>query len=278
MKPYYKSLVKKAASFMVRYRDPGTGLPGLSYDLWEERRGISGFTVAAVFGGLAAASVFCTVFGEDDRARVYRQAASDIRDAASKTLWRPELGRFCRMLYRNDRGELEVDGTCDSSLWGLFAFGLYTVDDPRIESTMKALEQKLWISTETGGMARYENDSYYRADDRVPGNPWFLSTLWLADYYIEKGQMEEGLNLLRWVEKHALPSGVLSEQVHPQTGEPLSVSPLTWSHATFVATTRTFVLRAAELAAGAPPPRRDDWLSRLFTETCSAIHGACKVK
>ena len=44
------------------------------------------------------------------------------------------------------------------------------------------------------------------------------------------------IELMQWVTDHALPSGVLAEQVHPLTGEPLSVSPLTWSHATFVAT------------------------------------------
>ena len=36
------------------------------------------------------------------------------------------------------------------------------------------------------------------------------------------------------VRDHALPSGVLAEQVNPYTNEPLSVSPLTWSHAAFV--------------------------------------------
>jgi hypothetical protein len=38
-----------------------------------------------------------------------------------------------------------------------------------------------------------------------------------------------------------LPSGVLAEQVHPFTNQPLSVSPLTWSHAAFVATVLEYV-------------------------------------
>jgi len=182
------------------------------------------------------------------------------------------------MLYRDDSGELQVDGTCDSSLWGLFAFGLYTVEDPRIESTMEALERRLWVPTETGGMARYENDSYYQSDDHVPGNPWFISTLWLADYYIEKGKMEEGLRLLRWVEKHALASGVMPEQVHPNTGEPLSVSPLTWSHAAFLTTVKSFHLRMEEMERGAPGVKMRDWIGKLFAQTCDEIHGACEVK
>jgi GH15 family glucan-1,4-alpha-glucosidase len=46
--------------------------------------------------------------------------------------------------------------------------------------------------------------------------------------------LKEAVKILEWVADHALPSGALAEQVHPYTNEPLSVSPLTWSHATFV--------------------------------------------
>ena len=47
-------------------------------------------------------------------------------------------------------------------------------------------------------------------------------------------QLHEALPYLEWCAQHALPSGVLAEQVHPITGQPLSVSPLTWSHSAFV--------------------------------------------
>jgi glucoamylase len=282
IKPLYRPLIKRAANFMVSYRDKETGLPGPSYDLWEERRGISSFTVSAVFGGLAAASVFCTVFGEDDKAKLYRQAASDIRDAASRYLWKDELGRFCRMLYRDDGNDLRVDGICDSSLWGLFAFGLYTADDPRIVATMEALRQKLWLPTKTGGMARYEDDTYHRGGNDVTGNPWFISTLWLADYFLEKADQEKGLahalELLHWAADHTLASGVLPEQLHPHTGAPLSVSPLTWSHAAFLTTTLRYLRRKAGNEWAAATAMREDWITKLFADTCDAIHGACEIK
>ena len=101
IKPFYRPLVKRAADFMSQYRDPQTGLPAPSYDLWEERRGISAFTVGTVFGGLTAASLFCTVFGDEERARHYRTVAAEIRDAASAHLWRPELNRFSRLLHHS---------------------------------------------------------------------------------------------------------------------------------------------------------------------------------
>jgi GH15 family glucan-1,4-alpha-glucosidase len=46
----YNPLIEKAANFMAAYRDTTTGLPKPSYDLWEERRGVSTFTSAAVYG------------------------------------------------------------------------------------------------------------------------------------------------------------------------------------------------------------------------------------
>ena len=288
IKGLYRPLVKKAADFMCRYRDPETGLPSPSYDLWEERKGILGFTVGAVFGGLTAASLFCKVFGEEDRAATYQKIAAEIRDAASRHLWREDLQRFCRMIHRNAHGNWEIDAVCDSSLWGLFAFGLYRADDPRVMATMATLREKLWVRTPLGGMARYENDPYHRVNEDLPGNPWFICTLWLADYYLERSDSEadlaEAINLVTWVAEHALPSGVLAEQVHPFTEEPLSVSPLTWSHATFITTVHRLLRRLAEKGAptegqGPFPPylRPEDWITGLYHQACDSIHGICEI-
>jgi GH15 family glucan-1,4-alpha-glucosidase len=288
IKALYRPLVKKAADFICRYREPETGLPLPSYDLWEERRGILSFTVGAVYGGLMAASLFCKVFGEDDQAAHYRNVAAEIRDAASRHLWREELQRFCRMIQRDSRGNWEVDDACDSSLWGLFAFGLYRADDARMASTMKTLKERLWVQTPLGGMARYENDAYHRVSDEVVGNPWFICTLWLADYYLERclgdEDVTEALNLLSWVAEKALPSGVLAEQLNPMTGEPLSVSPLTWSHATYITTVHRLLRRMAGRgspmegqAASLFHPPAGDWITNLYDQTSDSIHCSCRL-
>jgi GH15 family glucan-1,4-alpha-glucosidase len=193
------------------------------------------------------------------------------------------------MIYRNAQGEIEVDGTCDVSLWGLFAFGLYSVDDPRITSTILALRERLWVKTSVGGMARYENDPYHRVSHEVPGNPWFICTLWLADYLTEKARdekgLEEAIEILTWVSDHALPSGVLAEQVHPVTGNPLSVSPLTWSHSTFVASTQRLLRRLGNIkvcpecgSTWMARAKGEDWIGQLYAERCDSIHGICRVR
>jgi GH15 family glucan-1,4-alpha-glucosidase len=164
------------------------------------------------------------------------------------------------MLHFTDDG-LDVDPTIDSSLYALFAFGVLPADAPEMVHTMRQIEQRLWIQTPIGGAARYENDYYCRRSDdieRVAGNPWFVCSLWLAQWWIAMAKTRDDLRrpreILEWVAAHALPSGVLAEQLHPYTGEPLSVSPLTWSHAEYVKTVLSYCQRFKEV--GSPPLKR----------------------
>jgi len=224
-------------------RDPTTGLPWPSYDLWEERRGVLTFTCGAVIGGLRAAQGFALAFAETEMAERYGAAADEIKQGMEKHLYDPKLGRFVRMLERKPDGSYVADTTIDASLYGCWRFGAFAPDDPRVESTMKAVRDALWVRTSVGGLARYERDPYQErahGDSAVPGNPWPVCTLWLAQHAIAKARnvadLHDALPLMSWVAEHALPSGILAEQLHPHTGEPLSVSPLTWSHAEVVAT------------------------------------------
>ena len=151
--------------------------------------------------------------------------------------------------FRKD-GTVEVDPTIDASVYGVFAFGAYSPADEKVKTTMGQVEERLW-NPGSGGLARYEGDTYYRQSGEGPGNPWFVTTLWLAQYYIAVASSREELKkacvLLEWVSDHALPSGVLAEQVSPKTGQPLSVSPLTWSHGTYIAAVQEYVNRLLDL-------------------------------
>lgn len=250
IKPLYKTLVKRAADFMVAYRDPKTGLPLPSYDLWEERRGVSTFTASTVYGGLMAACNFTDAFGEKELSDQYREAAMQVKEGIQKHLYLKEEKRFARMLLVKEDDSFEVDTTLDASLYGLFAFGVYDPEDEKIESTMEQVKEKLW-NTQIGGLARYENDSFYRSNEESSPNPWFVTTLWLAEYYIarstDKKGLKEALTILEWVAEHALPSGVLSEQLDGMTGKQVSVSPLTWSHGTFIATVQKYLDKLLEV-------------------------------
>ena len=259
IKPLYKPVIKTIGDFLARYREPHTRLPAASYDLWEERRGIAAFTVGAVSAGLAAAAKFTEAFGEPEEAEKYRRAAKEIRDATERVMFDPKLGRFARMINVSREGEIASDFTIDSSLSGLWMFGMFDVDDPKITSTMEQVVARLMVKTPIGGIARYENDYYFQVSKDLPnvaGNPWILCTLSVAMWYGRLARtpadLQKAVDILIWATERALPSGVLPEQIDPYTGKQLSVSPLTWSHASFVLAVHAIADRLNAFAKSEP--------------------------
>ena len=233
LKPLYKKIVRNGAEFMCRFTDKTTGLPLESYDLWEERLGVHSFTVASVYGGLMGASDLARRFGETEHSERYKKTAERMKEAFIRYMYLEE-GYFARMIRVEDGRVTFTDKNVDASLYSLFAFDMFEASHPMMKSSMERVVKDLWIKTPIGGVARYIDDPYYRISRDLPGNPWIITTLWVAFYYIEAGDKNRALELLLWVADRALSSGVLSEQVDPYTGAPLSVSPLTWSHATYI--------------------------------------------
>jgi GH15 family glucan-1,4-alpha-glucosidase len=247
IKTLYHKLVLKSADFLVTYRDSETQLPLPSYDLWEERYGTHTFTVSAVIAGLRAAANFARLFKNASLAETYDSVADQMKEGLAKHLYDPSLKRYARSGYRNGEG-YDLDEVIDISLLGLTTLEVMPPNDPRILETVAAVRRQLWVTTPIEGCARYQDDQYQRANDvpmEIPGNPWFISTLWLGEYYIARAEnlqeLREAFPYLEWCSKNALPSGVLAEQVHPVKGSPLSVSPLTWSHSAFVWTVLQYV-------------------------------------
>lgn len=244
----YRKVVVCCADFMVDFRDPDLKLPKPSWNLWEDRRGIHTFTCSTVVAGLRAAANFARLFAEFEPALRYQAAADEIVEAMSEHLYSRELGRFIRSIEINDDSTFTSDTTIDASLFGTFYFGCYSPHDEKVVGTMKAIEESL---ASGGGIARFQNDDYMRISENAIGNPWFICTLWLADYYIAAARTAEdlgkALKIIEWTADHALPSGVLAEQMNPLTGEPVSVSPLTWSHSTFVATVKNYLQKYGDL-------------------------------
>ena len=241
---------------MCAFRDEQLKLPLPSWNLWENSLGVHTFTCSTVVGGLRAAAKFAYLFGDTERGEIYENTASEIVFAMHEHLYSKKLGRFLRGLQFYDDGNFEPDTTIDASLFGAFYFGAFDAEDECVRNTVCAIEKKLWIKTDVGGVARFERDDYMQVSDdieNVAGNPWFICTLWLAEYRIavanDKKDLEKAVEILEWTAKNSLPSGILAEQLHPETGEPVSVSPLTWSHSTFVAAVMNYLRKNQMLKA-----------------------------
>jgi glucoamylase len=245
-----------------RERDPETFLPLPSYDLWEERHGVHTYTAASVVAGLRGAARFARLFHDAARAETYETAAGQMVVGIETHLYHRALRRYARSGYRTEAG-YQLDEVIDISLLGLATLGALPLKDPRIVGTVEAVSRELSVETAVGGVARYQGDRYQWAEDvpaDVPGNPWFIATLWLGEYLIERAEsvaeLRDALPHLEWCARNALPSGVLAEQVHPVTGAPLSVSPLTWSHSAFVRVVLQYVEKREALGERAPESRR----------------------
>ncbi|OXM16778.1 glycoside hydrolase family 15 [Paenibacillus herberti] len=250
----YSKLIRKAAAFLSSYMEHSLSLPKPSYDLWEERYGIWTYTAASVYGGLMAAAFFTELFGDYERSDHYKRTAADVKQGILTHLWDEDSGRFARGLVQKDGGWVK-DMTLESSLFAVLEFGVLPADDYRVVHTMESIRDGLAVRTHVGGIARYTNDYYFQQSgeiDKVPGNPWIICTLWVANYEIDSARtladLEAPRRTLEWVVSQALESGLLPEQLNPYDGTPLSVAPLTWSHATFVQSVSKYAAKYKELA------------------------------
>ncbi len=249
----YNPFIEPAARFMCDYIESTTGLPQASYDLWEEKYGTSTYTASAVYGGLMAASRFAMMLGKDDDARTYQAVAQRLQGAILSLLFDNELGMFVKHVLHDEDGELTYDRTVDtSSFYGPLLFGVVDVDDPIMTKAKKTVDERLQVQADSKGYVRYENDRYYRMQDAGSPNPWVITTLWMAQYYIAKAKvlkdLKPAIELLEWTCSHATSGGVLAEQMHPNTRVHLSTSPLVWSHAEYVLAVEAYLTKAKELS------------------------------
>lgn len=189
------------------------GLPRPCWDLWEERFGVHFWTCATVAQALFDAGR--TDFGDD------------LVIAMGEHFHLVE-GRIPRRV--NDHvADASVLAGC---LW------CEALRERFLNQSVEMVENCLLMETNCRGVARYEGDYYCRVRDGYPGNPWVICTMWLARAYFMQGRVDEADDLLVWCEDLASRSGMLSEQYHPDTREPLSVCPLTWSHAEYLESVR----------------------------------------
>ena len=235
--------VVRAADALTALLDPDTGLPPASLDAWEERVGVHTYTVAATIAGLDAAASMAAGRDDDAGAR-WRDAARRCRDGLDTHLWSEEHGRFVRSrdVARDDadgapvpprhqppgrpahpvRSVDPVDATVDASLLGLaYPFAVLAHDDARLAATVDAVERELRAGP---GLLRYPGDTY------VGGNPWLLTRLWLGLARRAPGS-EVPADGLADVAACATDAMLLPEQVDVDTGRPVWVVPLAWTHA-----------------------------------------------
>ncbi|HVI69605.1 MAG TPA: glycoside hydrolase family 15 protein, partial [Magnetospirillaceae bacterium] len=232
---FYDSLLVPMCNFMAGYIDPQTKLPHASYDLWEEKFLTHTYTVALVYAALAQSAELAARYKKHADAVRWQTCADDIKMAAH-LLYRPEQKSFCKGFINRGDAKLEYDDTVDSSsVYGARLFGLFAPDSTEITESLATLRTMYNFQDEQPTVVgRYKHDSYYVAAGSALGNPWFITSLWMAEFDMAEGNIARAKRTINWVAERMLSTGVLSEQFNEFNLKFLSVAPLTWSQAEFM--------------------------------------------
>ena len=229
----YNQFVKPASDFLAYFVDKETGLPHASYDLWEEKFLTTSYTCFLVVAALKRMAELGQKLAADQEAVRWTLRAESISGNLAK-LFDQKQQHYLKGFYLPESGQLRRDHTLDSSsMYGALKFGGAT-QAVALQATVVALEQQLLEPN--SGLSRYQDDHYLLNDQRYPGNPWFICSFWLAQYYLSQQQRSQALNLLDWAENHMTDSGLMSEQIAAGGHQQVGVSPLVWSHAEYIQT------------------------------------------
>jgi alpha,alpha-trehalase len=229
-------LVRRAADQLMQFT--GTdGLPLPSFDLWEEKKAVNVYSVAAVVRGLRAAANVARALSK--RSEFWSEAGARMHQAAIEQFWNPDRQTFFKSIRPHE-------ATVDASSLLALRLGMFAPTDPRFQRVVQAVESRLWVKG-PGGIARYEGDHYYGRE-----NPWVICTLWLAQCHLDLGNATRARELIEWAAAQASPTHLLPEQVDARTGEHTSVTPLVWSHSTFVQTVGQYARRPSTPTAATP--------------------------
>ncbi len=232
---HYSDFVKPMADFLSGFIDEPSGLPHPSYDLWEEKFLTTTYSTALTIAALDIAASFAEGRREQDDYNRWNKCADRIRSSFDQ-LYSNERDLYVKgILFDQESNETKIDSTLDiSTAFALITYG--SGETAKIQSTLENIENVLLNKSPSGGVGRYEQDNYFRTKSQYQGNPWFVTTLWMAQLYSILGDKTKSKELLDWTMDKRLPSGILSEQIDPETSEPIGVTPLVWSHAELINT------------------------------------------
>ena len=236
LKDFYPTMIKPMADFLASYVD-ADGMPLPSYDLWERLFLTTTFTVSIVYAGLIEAARLADAMGDSETSVRWQTAAETMQTAAAKLLYDEEKQSLIKGFRREADGTLYRDTTVDiSSVHGAYMFGLFELESDEVRTSFATAAERLKTSDSHPALARFENDEYDRGDPKRVGNPWYVTTLWYAQYLLETDRKDEFQSIVKWVQGRMSMTGGLAEQFDPDTLASISVAPLAWSQAEYLST------------------------------------------
>lgn len=202
----------------------------VSYDIWEMHEGIHLYSLASIYAAFDAMLKTHELVKEEfknNRLKLEQIAKQkerlepymlSLKEYVITNLYDTEKKSFVR---NTEDKKMDV-----SMIGAVVPFNLFSAKEKKVTNTVERIN--LTLRTYTGAYKRFEQDQYRQ------GNPWVITTLWMALYYIENKQIKEAKECLDIVVKTSTEHGFLAEQIDNENMQSTWVIGLGWSHAMFI--------------------------------------------
>ncbi|RUR11654.1 glycoside hydrolase family 15 protein [Legionella sp. km772] len=247
MEPSRMGVIKRDLEYVAHHwQEP-------NFDLWEEVYGHHFFTIMAQQKALIEGAELANRLDDKPAAIFYKKQAHLIQQRLYEHLdYENTLIQATLAPHPGPQKTLELDSSVILALlMHPHKEGVFSPADPFVQNTIKALHQQFNEMFPINNNAadailfgRYPGDSYDGYSTNSVGNPWFILTATMAEYYYSladslladtqnKGQalayVQLGDNYLELI-KHYAPDLKLGEQINLNTGEQQGAVSLTWSY------------------------------------------------
>ena len=221
LKKYIKDILEKTNKFQP------------SYDLWEMCEGIHMYSLSAIYASFEIMQKIYIKLGKnisgfennrlkEEKVQKNIQELQQLQIEIKKYIDKNMYDEIRKSYVRNPE-----DKKMDISLLGsVVPFEVFTPNEKKVLNTIENIN--LSLRTYTGGFIRFEKDHY------MNGNPWAIANLWMALYYLEKGEEEKAKETLEFVVKTANHLNFLGEQIDNDKLQANWVIALGWSHAMYI--------------------------------------------
>jgi GH15 family glucan-1,4-alpha-glucosidase len=163
-------------------------------------------------------SQIATRLGIKDRAAYWRAHADDLREPILARAWNEHKGALAGALDGHD---------LDASVLLLCELGLLAPDDPRFLGTFEAIGRELKRGER---LMRYTNEDDFGA----PETAFLVCNFWYIDALAEIGRIDEARAMFIDLLERRNAFGILSEDIHPETGVLWGNIPQTYSMAAII--------------------------------------------
>ena len=231
MDPEYWAFLVRVVDFVIdHWRDSDEGI-------WETRGERQHFVFSKVMCWVAIDRAIKAARALDlpGDVALWRRVRKEIKEDVLAHGYDAERGAFVQAYGRKN---------LDASTLMLPLFGFIKADDPRMRSTIEAIEREL--TSPQGFVYRYKgfHDGLHGGE-----GTFTVCTFWLADNLIALGEVDRARALFETLLSYGNDLGLFSEEVDPESREMLGNFPQAFSHMGLI-NTAVQLDRAERLAAG----------------------------